>query len=313
MKIINFWFLLERISEKAASGEKNEPKRCLYINILPIPRILEVYSKWLLKDAGEIGNEESIERVRHDSLLCSAFALRPEHIQKHTEWIFLGAASSSYFFFCCFRNRKKEWMEKEKLNSPGSRLLISFSDSYSNHKNRDDWKMENLLRFLSLFLFPFSCLPPIDFINSCFASFSKSRESDIIEVLLDCDAYVFLSLLCTLPKRQLSSKCSNFYFSKHSEEEGKRAENWLTDNWQLSISASTSAQPVVKSFRLNSRVLFFLFALKKKHSAGRANNGNFIDMQSWWLAFCQGRRSDVSCCVCRFADMRRTNKYKTHK
>lgn len=169
------------------------------------------------------------------------------------------------FFFCCFRNRKKEWMEKEKLNSPGSRLLISFSDSYSNHKNRDDWKMENLLRFLSLFLFPFSCLPPIDFINSCFASFSKSRESDIIEVLLDCDAYVFLSLLCTLPKRQLSSKCSNFYFSKHNEEEGKRAENWLTDNWQLSISASTSAQPVVKSFRLNSRVLFFLFALKKKN------------------------------------------------
>lgn len=52
----------------------------------------KVYFKWLLKDAAE----GRLEEVRHDSLLyiCFSFrsfffALRPEHIQKHTYWIFV--------------------------------------------------------------------------------------------------------------------------------------------------------------------------------------------------------------------------------
>lgn len=99
---------------------------------------------------------------------------RPENIQKtYSYWIFLSLltillpiiSSLVYIFVLiihpCLKTGKRKKERKTQLS--GSRLLISFSDIYSNHKNKmiEKWKTSCFSFFFS---FQFcSCLSVIDF------------------------------------------------------------------------------------------------------------------------------------------------------
>lgn len=186
-----------------------------------------------------------------------------------------------YFFFCfssMFRNRKTK---ERKLNSRVQDCSFPFQISTQIIKIR--WlKNEKLhasfISFLVSFFSVLDCQWSIFRIR--FLSVSSSYQaggfcvgrSDIIEVLLDCDAYFFSFVVW-----HLSSKKNVTALKKRSggreggeEEEARikgktRQEKWLIDNWQLSIFFSApvcSCQPVVNCSahflgKSRSRACFF--------------------------------------------------------
>lgn len=228
---------------------------------------------------------------------------------------FLEASSFSFaiafFSSCCFRNRKKEWMEKENSTLRVQDCSFPFQIATQIIKIEMIEKWKTCFALPAFFVFLFAADRFYIFFSPPFRSRVWVERKWHNWGIIGLRCLRFLSLLCTLRSGSCPRSAQTFIFLNRRREK-KRAENWLTDNWQLSISASTSAQPVVKSFRLNSRVLFPSSAPKKtfRWACEQRKLYRYAELVA---RFCQGRRRDVSCCVRRFADMRRTNKYKTHK